>query len=135
MSTASLTPHTDPPKDDEERKSTTTVILPVAGGLPNRVALRSRPEEKKSGRRSRTWRNFATGGTTGILYGGTYWVDPTTWVDGSMYNETVLKRQFVQNFQQIPHLFGVLQEDMVDPDFGASPYFKPVLPELTVPLG
>jgi len=132
MSTSTLTTVVGTNNNDE-KKSTTTLVLPVASGLPNRTALRSRPQTERPARRSRVHRPHGSGQTVPTpLY---RWTEPFTWQDGALYDETTLKQQFVTNLQEVPHLLGVLQEDMVDTESLTTPYFQPVLPELTVPLG
>jgi hypothetical protein len=56
-------------------------------------------------------------------------------VDGNLYGESDLKQQFVTNFLEIPHVFGVLQEDVVDTESADDPLYSPVLTGMTIPLG
>lgn len=134
MTTSTLTTIVDTP-DENRAKSATETVLPIAGGLPDRTAIRARRPEERVQKRSRVHRPHGSGGTVG-LPPPYKWRDPFTWVDGSMYGVDLLTQQFVTNLQEVPHVFGVLQEDMVDSSgLVVEPYYKPVFPELTVPMG
>jgi len=134
MSTSTLTTIVDTENKDD-KKSSTQVILPTTGGLPNTTPIRARPPDKPPERRSRVHRPIGSGSTLGILPPYKF-REPFTWQDGAMYDETALKQQFVTNLQEIPHVVGMLEEDMTDTDGFTGPnYYEPVMPGLTVPLG
>lgn len=59
--------------------------------------------------------------TTGQPY---RFIEPFTWVDGNLYGEGELRQQFIANLQEIPHVYNVVQENIVDSDgFDAEPYY------------
>jgi len=139
MSTSTLGPTYDE-AESEGRKSTVQVVLPTAGGLPDRTAIRGRRPEESARKRSRVHRPHGPSTVFGFSGGSApyRWVDPFTWQDTALYGEGQLRQQFVTNLQEVPRLLGVLQEDMVDSDSDVDPdgsFYKPVFPELTVPMG
>lgn len=97
---------------------------------PNRATEPPRPSDPTKPRKTRRLPNAPTELTTTNPY--YRWVEPITWVDGSNYGATQLNEQIINNFNEVPRLIVMLEEDWNYDDTGAA---NQNITGLSFPLG